>query len=143
MQLQSLTLALCILHVLAIPIQILSPETTQLAIQAPSVQPVPPTHDKRYYYPETLPDEDELESLHKAKEQAMREAGLSSPKSEMKTQMQMQMHNSDVDAPITVPVHPVLDSRSLPIYHCPPWEFFFVASGVVCAFTIIRGIRKS
>lgn len=56
--------------------------------------------------------------------------------------------NADSDAPIAVPVHPSAHlCRSLRMYHwqdatafLPQWQFFALASAVVCVFTIIRGI---
>lgn len=165
-----LALALCALQAIAIPINILpavAQDQTQLAIMPPlpnvasSAPSAPPVlHDKRYYYPETQPDEDELEAF--LKEKSMREAGFVSAPPAQSTQflLKQKVHNSlpdaDADAPIAVPMHPstlsspTSSARAIITYRWenisgdlwPPFSFFVVASALVCMFTIVRGIRS-
>lgn len=161
-------LALCALQAIAIPINILpsvAQDQTQLAIMPPvpnvasSAPSAPPVlHDKRYFYPETQPDEDELEAF--LKEKSMREAGFVSAPPAQSTQfsLKQKLHNSlpDADAPIAVPMHPSTlsspksSARAIITYRWenmsgdlwPPFSFFIVASALVCMFTIVRGMRS-
>jgi len=168
--LRKLALLLFAIHSAAIAIpKVPNSDSSQIAIPAPEkaasfASPANQIHDKRYYYPETLPDEDELEVL--LREKSMREAGFVStssvssvPKNTQLSRKQ-KLHKSlpDSDAPIPVPAHPssaYLDFESREMGHFavityrwghapvlwPPFGFFVVCSVVVCFFTILRGIR--
>lgn len=143
----------------------ISPPMPNDALSTPST--TPPQHDKRYYYPETLPDEDELEAV--LKEQSLREAGfvsapaqsaqfsLKQKQKQTQTQTQSQkLHNSpDAEPPIPEPMHPSPQTspksagRAIITYRWekvpdlwPPFSFFFIASALVCMFTILRGVRS-
>ncbi|KAJ5851545.1 uncharacterized protein N7529_010930 [Penicillium soppii] len=169
--LRKLALLLFAIHSAAIAIpKVPSDASVQIAIIAPEKAGSfpPPTsqiHEKRYYYLETVPDEDELEVL--LKEKTMREAGFVSTSPESSTpqsthfSQKQKLHNSppDPEAPITSPMHPSagvhLDSGSREQPHrlvityrwehatilWPPFGFFVVGSAVVCFVTILRSVR--
>jgi hypothetical protein len=168
--LRKLALLLFAIHSVAIAIpKISSPDSVQTAIPTPekAASFASPAHQlltKRYYYPETLPDEDELEVL--LREKSMREAGFVSTSSasfapekpQLSQKQKLHKPLPDSDAPIPVPTHPnnaYLDSESgegqsskikyrwehVPVLW-PPFGFFVVASVVVCFFTILRGVRS-
>lgn len=130
---------------------------------ASSPSPATQILNRRYYYPETLPDEDELEVL--LREKILREAGFVSTPSvsftpeNTQSPQQQKLHTSlsDLEAPIPVPEHPdnaYSDSESdegcssVITYRWahepalwPPVGFFVVGSVVVCVVTIVRGVR--
>ncbi|KAJ5442819.1 hypothetical protein N7445_004570 [Penicillium cf. griseofulvum] len=147
-----------------------------LALPTPNENPIASkslastnTH-KRYYFPETLPDQDELEAMLK---ETMREAGFmpssnplnpeSEPVHKMDTELQHAHPNPDTPigtATLATPdytqdtklrqsqsqsllkesVMAVLGSDDYSIYW-PPFGFFVVSAAIVCFFTILRGIR--
>jgi hypothetical protein len=151
---------------IAIP-KVASSDSVQIAIvpdkAASSPSPATQILNSRYYYPETLPDEDELEVL--LRERILREAGfVSTPSASFapeNTQLsqQQKLHKSlpELEAPISVPEHPdnaYSDSESdegcssVITYRWahepalwPPVGFFVVGSVVVCVVTIVRGVR--
>ncbi|KAJ5512249.1 hypothetical protein N7463_001801 [Penicillium fimorum] len=145
-----------------------------VALPTPSENPIASnslaSHNKRYYFPETLPDQDELEAI--LKETAMREAGFvhsstpsnmeSGPVHKMETELEKSLPNPDA-AIDTAPANPdrytqdtklkqsyfqsslkeslvTLESDDYPIYW-PPFGFFVVAAAIVCFFTLLKGIR--
>ena len=157
--LHKLALLLFAIHSAAIAIP--TPEHTP-SFSSPANQ----IHDKRFYYPETLPDEDELEVL--LIEKSMRETGFVSTSSASSSPQSVQLapkqklHKSrpDPDVPNPVPMHPssvyleYLDSESHDMGHsdvipyrsdyasamCLPFGIFVVCSVFVCFLTITRGV---
>ncbi|KAJ5836889.1 hypothetical protein N7447_002915 [Penicillium robsamsonii] len=156
---------LALVFILIHSIQILALPTPSTPIASKSLA----SYNKRYYFPETLPDQDELEAI--LKETAMREAGFvhssipsnteSGPVHKMETELQKSLPNPDA-AIGTAPAIPdstqdtkpkqsqfqpglkqslvTLESDDYPIYW-PPFGFFVVSAAIVCFFTILRGIR--
>ncbi|KXG49699.1 uncharacterized protein PGRI_056670 [Penicillium griseofulvum] len=153
-------LALVILYsvqILALP----TPNENQIASKSLAST----THDKRYYFPETLPDQDELEAMLK---ETMREAGFipsSKPvtESEHKTNTELRYALPNTDAVIGTatpatpaytqdtklsqsqsilkePIMAILGSDGYPTYW-PPFGFFVISAAIVCFFTVLRGIR--
>ncbi|KAJ5165426.1 uncharacterized protein N7500_007256 [Penicillium coprophilum] len=127
-------------------------------------------HNKRYYFPETLPDEDELKAI---KETVMREAGFvtssnpypeSGPMHKMETELRKAHPNPDAAIDTAAPAKPARytqdtelkhsqfrsrleesetfgsDEYEYPIYW-PPFGFFVVSAAIVCLVTILKGIR--
>ncbi|KAJ5360718.1 hypothetical protein N7517_009909 [Penicillium concentricum] len=159
-----LALVLILMH----SIQILAlPTPSESSIASKSLA----SHNKRYYFPETLPDRDELGAM--LKETAIREAGFvhsstpskskSGPVHNSETELQKSLPNPDVA--IGTPAKPdryAQDTKlKLSLSHSesrleesavtlesndypiywPPFGFFVVSAAIVCFFTILRGIR--
>lgn len=115
----------------------------------------PELHDKRFFFPETLPDQDELEIA--LKDTAMREAGFipSSKRepglgSDPQNPAKLQKSLPDADAkigtgasaqkPCNWPTYIEAVTSESPIW--PPFWFFVVGAAIVCCSTVLRGIAK-
>jgi hypothetical protein len=151
-----------------------NPDSTQLAITATTSTPTAPKapssyheikYDKRYYYPETLPDEEEIDAL--LREKSMREAGFVTSSPSSSPQNQNALHFSQKQLQQSLP-HPGAPGSAHPstnpsahlrpdprgtryavityrwensMTYWPPLLFFILMSAVVCLHTIVRGIR--
>ncbi|CAI7625705.1 unnamed protein product [Penicillium glandicola] len=92
---------LALVFLLMQSIQILALPTYENPIASNSLASTNTPHTKRYYFPETLPDQDELEAM--LKETSMREAGFTPSSNPSKPNPETKMHKMEPELQQSLP----------------------------------------